>query len=80
MAISKKRLAELAKIGDDDIDYSDIPELDDSFWENANLAFEIRIPNSDTVKALKALSDDKGVVRHTSMESFVKSVEPIENV
>lgn len=32
--------AELAAMPDEDIDYSDIPELDDDFWENA----EVRTP------------------------------------
>lgn len=27
----------LAKISDEDIDFSDIPELDDSFWKNAKI-------------------------------------------
>lgn len=37
MTISKKRLKELAKIKDEKIDTSDIPELDDSFWKEAKL-------------------------------------------
>ena len=28
---------ELAKIPDSEIDYSDIPELDDAFWKNARI-------------------------------------------
>ncbi len=28
---------ELAEIPDEEIDYSDIPELDEEFWENAHL-------------------------------------------
>jgi len=28
---------ELAKIEDKDIDFSDVPELDDSFWDNAKI-------------------------------------------
>jgi uncharacterized protein (DUF4415 family) len=28
---------ELANVKDEDIDFSDIPELDDSFWNNASL-------------------------------------------
>lgn len=31
MTISKKRLAEIAAIKDEDIDYSDISELDETF-------------------------------------------------
>ncbi len=37
MSISKKRLEEIAAIKDEDIDYSDIPELGDDFWERAKL-------------------------------------------
>jgi len=34
----KERTAEeLAALPDDQIDYSDIPELDDDFWENARI-------------------------------------------
>ena len=35
MSISKKRLKELEAIKDEDIDYSDIPELDEDFWRRA---------------------------------------------
>lgn len=35
MPISKERLNELDAIKDEDIDYSDIPELDESFWSRA---------------------------------------------
>ena len=38
MTISKNRLNELAKKSESQIDYSDIPELNDDFWENATLA------------------------------------------
>jgi uncharacterized protein (DUF4415 family) len=37
MNISAKRLEELKDMPDEDVDTSDIPELDDSFWENAKL-------------------------------------------
>ena len=37
MSISKKRLKEIKAIKDEDIDYSDIPELDENFWKNAVL-------------------------------------------
>jgi uncharacterized protein (DUF4415 family) len=33
--ISKKRIDEIKAIPDEKIDYSDIPELDDEFWQNA---------------------------------------------
>lgn len=37
MSISKERLKEIKAIKDKDIDYSDIPELDETFWKNAVL-------------------------------------------
>jgi uncharacterized protein (DUF4415 family) len=35
MSISKERLKELEAIKDKDIDFSDIPELDEDFWRRA---------------------------------------------
>lgn len=35
MSLSKTRLSEIKSLPDDAIDTSDIPELDDDFWENA---------------------------------------------
>ena len=35
MKLSKTRLSEIENLPDDTIDTSDIPELDDNFWENA---------------------------------------------
>ncbi|MFC1570010.1 BrnA antitoxin family protein [bacterium] len=37
MTISKKRLNEIRDIKEEDIDYSDIPELDDDWFEKATL-------------------------------------------
>ena len=37
MSISKRRLRELKAIKDEDIDYSDIPELDEDFWRRTEL-------------------------------------------
>ncbi|AOY83202.1 BrnA antitoxin family protein [Moorena producens JHB] len=37
MSISPKRLEEIKTIPDSAIDTSDIPELDDHFWENATM-------------------------------------------
>ena len=36
--VSKKRIEEIKAMTDKDIDYSDIPELDNSFWENASIS------------------------------------------
>ena len=35
MRLSKTRLSEIENLPEDAIDTSDIPELDDDFWENA---------------------------------------------
>jgi len=42
MRISKKRAKELKTLKDDDIDYSDIPELDKNFWKNAKIETPIK--------------------------------------
>ena len=36
MQLSKRRLSEIESLPEDAIDTSEIPELDDDFWENAN--------------------------------------------
>ena len=36
MQLSKTRLSEIESLSEDAIDTSEIPELDDDFWENAN--------------------------------------------
>ena len=37
MSISKERLKQIESIKDEDIDYSEIPEADASFWERAEV-------------------------------------------
>lgn len=44
MTISAERLREIEAIADEDIDYSDIPETDESFWLQA----AVRMPDSAT--------------------------------
>ena len=40
MSLSKEqRLKKINGIKDEDIDYSDIPELDENFWENAVIEY-----------------------------------------
>jgi uncharacterized protein (DUF4415 family) len=43
-SISQERLEELKAIRDEDIDYSDIPELDEQFWQTA----KVRMPETKT--------------------------------
>ncbi len=42
MAISKERLQAVSAIRDEDLDYSDIPETDESFWSQA----AVRMPEA----------------------------------
>lgn len=42
MSIDKKRIHEIKSIKDDEIDYSDIPELDDNFWANAKPVYPVK--------------------------------------
>lgn len=42
MSISDKRLNELAKAKDEDVDFSDIPELDEEWFKGA----ELRMPET----------------------------------
>lgn len=44
MSISKKRIKEIEALKDGDIDYTDISELDENFWKNA----EARLPETKT--------------------------------
>ncbi|MBL4665086.1 MAG: hypothetical protein JKY23_03925 [Nitrospinaceae bacterium] len=37
LSISKEILGQLSSIRDKDIDYSDIPKLDENFWKKAEL-------------------------------------------
>ena len=78
--LSKKREAELDAIKDEDIDYSDIPELDDSFWENATLQapknkkrITIRL-DEDIINHFKKYGGDGYQTRmNTVLRSYVKS-------
>jgi len=53
MSISKKRLAEIEAIRDEDIDTSDIPELDRTFFEKARLV----LPEGVTKKTVTMRMD-----------------------
>ena len=44
LSTSKKRLKELKAMRDENIDYSDIPELDENFWKDA----KVRLPETKT--------------------------------
>ena len=61
MAISKERLAEINAMPDDQIDTSDIPELDETFFEKARLV----MPAGMTKKTVNMRKDEK-IFRNSS--------------
>ena len=56
MNITDKRLKELSSRADDQIDYGDIPELDEEFWKNARLV-EPDLTQSVTIRVKKSVLD-----------------------
>lgn len=61
MTISKERLAEINAMPDDQIDTSDIPELDETFFEKARLV----LPAGMTKKSVNMRKDEK-IFRNSS--------------
>lgn len=59
----RRELAELAKRPDDEIDYSDIPELTEKFWQNA-----VRNPFYKPVKKQVTLRIDADILAWLQME------------
>jgi len=61
----KSQLKRLDAMTDDDIDYSDIPETDDGFWENAEVfiggkkAISLRV-DFDVLLFFKEMANGKG--------------------
>ena len=61
----KSQLKRLDAMTDDDIDYSDIPETDDEFWENAEVfiggkkAISLRV-DFDVLFFFKDMANGKG--------------------
>ncbi|UXN71207.1 BrnA antitoxin family protein [Devosia neptuniae] len=78
--ISDKRLAELAKRRDEQIDYSDIPELDEQFWANAQLVepdgtqqVTLRVKKS-VLEAYKATGKGYQTRMNAVLESYAKTL------
>jgi uncharacterized protein (DUF4415 family) len=78
MTISAKRLEEINNIDDELIDTSDIPELDDKFWENAKLvepmtkkAISIRVDN-DVLEWFKNQGKGYQSLMNSVLRSYVK--------
>ena len=73
---------ELANLKDEDIDFSDIPELDDNFWKNAEVVesygtttpITLRVKTS-VLEAFKA--DGKGYQTRMNavLEAYVKATK-----
>ncbi len=82
MNISKKQIneiEELKKLKDENIDYSDIPELDDSFWNNAELIepekkvkISIRV-DEEVLDWFKAHGKGYQSFMNTVLKTFVKA-------
>jgi len=83
LSVSKERLNELASRSDDSIDYSDIPELDNEFWENAKVAPPRNKPNislrvdTEVVEFFKA-ENPKGYTRRMAavLKAYVDAQQP----
>ncbi len=78
MTISPKRLEELKNIPENDIDTSDIPELDASFWEKAKLvkpltkqAISLRV-DSDVLDWFKSQGKGYQSLMNAVLRSYVE--------
>ncbi len=77
MSISKKRLEEIQNISDSAINTSDIPELDERFWENAQMvkpitkkAISIRL-DSDVLDWFKKQGKGYQSIINTVLRSYI---------
>ncbi|WP_394690700.1 BrnA antitoxin family protein [Hoeflea sp.] len=80
----KKELSpeELARIKDEDIDYSDIPPLDDGFWDKAELVepdttqqITLRVKKS-VLDAFKATGKGYQTRMNAVLETYIRSQRP----
>ena len=79
MSISKKRIKQLQSIKDEDINYSDIPELDVSFFRKAKLelpenkkAISLRI-DSEILKWFKSQGGGYQTLMNAVLKAYVKA-------
>lgn len=79
----KKELSveELAAVSDEDIDFSDIPELDDAFWEKAQLVepdrtqpVTIRVKKS-VLDTYRSLGKGYQTRMNAVLESYAKTLK-----
>lgn len=73
-------LKELSALSDEEIDYSDIPELDESFWANAKYVepegtqqITLRVKKS-VIEAYKATGKGYQTRMNSVLESYAQSV------
>ena len=79
MSISKKRLRKIKSIRDSDIDYSDIPQLSETFWKKARLvlpepkkAISLRI-DREVLRWFKAQGQGYQSLMNAVLKSFVEA-------
>jgi uncharacterized protein (DUF4415 family) len=85
MNISAKRLKEIENLPDEDIDPSDIPELDEHFWENAKLvkpiskqAISLRVDN-DVLQWFKNQGKGYQSLMNAVLRSYFEHHNKIQN-
>ena len=83
--LTPKQEAKLAALSDEDIDYSDIPELDDDFWNNAQkVSCDLTQPitlniKSSVLKYFQAEGDKDYRLRiNAVLESYVEARRKLE--
>lgn len=74
-------LEELAQVKDKDIDFSDIPELDETFWKNARLVepegtqqITLRVKKS-VLETYKATGKGYQTRMNAVLESFARTLQ-----
>lgn len=73
-------LEEIAALSDSDIDYSDIPELNDNFWDNAVIVepegtqqITLRVKKS-VIEAYKATGKGYQTRMNSALESYAQTI------
>ena len=79
-------LKEIGEVKDEDIDFSDIPELDEDFWKNAevvepdhakqaasrrDLPLPVRKPNAETLEAMRQIATGEGLIECDGVEGMI---------
>jgi len=79
MSISRKRLKQINAIKEKDIDYTDIPELDKDFWDNATpvypkekIAISIRL-DKDIIDFFKGEGKGYQSKINSVLRSYIKA-------